>query len=422
VPTSEPDPDAPRHDPLLALREANYRRFALSFLCSGIGLQAMNVTVLWGVWETTRDALALGWTGVARAAPVVALTLVAGQAIDRLDRRRVYTVTQSLFVLVAIGLGIATLAGAPVGTVYLLLFLSGGVRAFNAPARASLLPALVPGTSFENAIAWNSGIFQVSAIVGPLVAGGLIAATGATWPAFALAAGLLAISAAASLGLRPRPVELDRTPLSLDSFLAGFRHIHREKTIFAAILLDLLAVLFGGATALLPIFAEDILGVGPVGLGALRASPFVGAGLMAGYLAIRPRIRHAGPTLLWSVAAFGVAMVVFGLSDSFTLSVLALAASGAVDNISVVVRHVLVQTRTPDRLRGRVSAVNSVFIECSNELGGFESGLVARWMGPVFSVVSGGIGTVAITGLIAWRFPILRALRELRGPSEGNGR
>ena len=410
---SSPGPETP-HDPFLALREANYRRFAFSFLCSGIGLQAMNTTVLWGVWESTRDALALGWTGVARALPVVALTLVAGQAVDRLDRRKVFTTTQALFVLVSLGLGAASLLGASVASVYILLAAGGAVRAFNAPSRASMLPSLVPPDSFENAIAWNSGLFQLAAITGPLLAGGIIGWSGATWPAFATATVLLAIAAVASLGLKPRPVERDREPISMASFLAGFGHIYRERTVFAAILLDLLAVLFGGATALLPIFAEEILDVGPVGLGALRAAPFVGAGLMAAYLAFRPKIRRAGPALLWSVVTFGITMIVFGISRSFALSLVALAISGAVDNISVVVRHVLVQTRTPDRLRGRVSAVNSVFIECSNELGSFESGLVARWMGPVFSVVSGGVGTLAVTGLIAWRFPELRRLRELR--------
>lgn len=402
------------HDPYLALREPNYRRFAFSFLCSSIGLQAMNTTVLWGVWEATRDALALGWTGVARALPVVALTLVAGQAVDRLDRRRVFTVTQSLFILVALGLGVASHLGAGFSSVIVLLLASGMIRAFNAPSRASLLPSLVPPASFENAIAWNSGIFQCSAIVGPLLAGLIIRLTGQTWPAFALSTLLLTAAAIASLGLRPRPVERDREPISLSSFLAGFRHIYGERTIFAAILLDLLAVLFGGATALLPIFAEEILAVGPIGLGALRAAPFVGSGVMAGYLAFRPRMRNAGPALLWSVVVFGICMIGFGLSTSFLLSLVFLAISGAADNVSVVVRHVLVQTRTPDRLRGRVSAVNSVFIECSNELGSFESGLVARWMGPVFSVVSGGIGTLAVTGLIAWRLPELRKLRELR--------
>ena len=406
-------PDLP-HDPYLALREPNYRRFAVAFLASGIGLQAMNTAVLWGVWESTRDALALGWTGVARALPVVALTLVAGQAIDRLDRRRVFTVTQSLFVLVSLGLGAASLLGAGVSSVYLLLAAGGAVRAFNAPARAAMLPSLVPPGSFENAIAWNSGLFQLAAITGPLLAGGLIQGTGSTWPAFAAATLLLTTAAIVSTGLRPRPVEREREPISFASFLAGFGHIYGERTVFAAILLDLLAVLFGGATALLPIFAEEILEVGPAGLGALRAAPYLGAGLMAGYLAFRPKIQRAGPALLWSVVAFGIAMIGFGLSQSFLVSLAALAISGAVDNISVVVRHVLVQTRTPDRLRGRVSAVNSVFIECSNELGSFESGLVARWMGPVFSVVSGGVGTVAITGLIAWKFPELRRLRELR--------
>jgi MFS family permease len=193
----------------------------------------------------------------------------------------------------------------------------------------------------------------------------------------------------------------------------GAEHIWREKTILGALTLDLLAVLFGGATALLPVYAKEILHCGPEGLGALRAAPYVGAFLMAIWLAARPSFRHAGRALLWSVVVFGVCMIVFGLSTSLWLSMAVLAISGAADNISVVIRHMLVQTRTPDELRGRTSAVNSVFIECSNEVGAFESGLVARLVGPVFSVVSGGIGTLVITGLIAWWLPDLRRLGRL---------
>ncbi|MCE2875495.1 MAG: MFS transporter [Planctomycetaceae bacterium] len=213
--------------------------------------------------------------------------------------------------------------------------------------------------------------------------------------------------------LQPRQMESPPVGVTAGGAFAGISHIVQERTILGAISLDLLAVLFGGATALLPIYATTILGTDAFGLGVLKSAPYAGALLMAGVMAVRPEFRRAGAALLCSVALFGASMIVFGLSTSLWVSVIALAVGGAVDNISVVIRHVLVQTRTPDHMRGRVTAVNSVFIECSNELGGFESGAVAAWLGPVTSVVSGGIGTLVITGLIAWWLPDLRRLGRL---------
>jgi MFS family permease len=313
---------------------------------------------------------------------------------------------------------------------YGLIALTGCARVFNGPSRSSLLPQLFRagaiGPVFHNAITWNSGVFQLAATLGPLAAGGLIAWLDVTWPVYTIAAVSCAWFGFTAMFIRPFPVDAPlvrvtspwqvlRPSVLMPGILEGVRHMWREKTVLGAIALDLFAVLLGGATALLPVYARDILHVGPIGLGALKAAPFVGALLMAVVLAHRRPFKHAGPTLLWSVAVFGACTIAFGLSTNFWLSMAMLATLGAVDNISVVIRHVLVIARTPDHLRGRVGAVNSVFIECSNELGGFESGLVAQVLGPVFSVVSGGVGTILVVIGMAWWLPELRRLGRADG-------
>ena len=371
------------------------------------------VAVGWELYERTNSALALGFVGLAQALPVVALTLLGGQAADVFDRRRIVIISQIIFALCAVGLALVSAAHGPVLAIYGLLIVCGAARAFNSPARASLLPLIVEPEVFGNAVAWNSGAFQFAAIAGPALGGVLIAATDVAWPAYAGTAAGCLMFAVALVGVRP-PVKEPRTvSLSLGALGAGMSYVWREKTILAAITLDLFAVLLGGATSLLPIYAKDILDVGPEGLGLLKAAPYAGALLMALILAHRPPFRRAGPAFLWAVAAFGVATIVFGLSRSFPLSLAMLALAGAVDNISVVIRHILVQVRTPDEVRGRVSAVNSVFIECSNELGGFESGVVANWFTPVISVVSGGIGTIVVVLAIAGVWPEIRRLRRI---------
>jgi hypothetical protein len=313
---------------------------------------------------------------------------------------------------VVIGLlALASYLQAPLWVTYLLLSLTGCARVFNGPSRATLLPLIVPGSAFGNAVTWNSGVFQFSAAVGPLIAGVLLARTGSAWMVYALTAvGCLLFGGFASV-LRPRASALGSSSFSWNSVSAGMSHVWTEKSILAAITLDLFAVLLGGATALMPFFADDILHVGELGLGALRAAPFVGAFGMAIVLAYRPVFDHAGKVLLWSVAAFGIFTIVFGLSTNFALSLASLFCLGAVDNVSVVIRHVLVQERTPEHLRGRVSTVNSVFIESSNELGAFESGLVARLFNPLISVVSGGIGTLLVVGGVMIGIPQVRTLR-----------
>jgi MFS family permease len=398
-----------------APREPNYAIFAVAFLCSATALQMLSTTVLWEIWERTQDALMLGYAGLARALPVFVLALPAGHAADRYSRKRILIASWAAYGLGAFGFAAFGAAeDAPIWSFFALLFGIGCIRSFNAPSRGSLLPLLVREDSLENALAWNSGIFQASSIIGPLLAGYALGASMPTWVVYVTCATLLMLSAAATCALKPRHAPQASGGRGLGAMLAGMSHIWKERTVLAAITLDMVGVLLGGATALLPLFADQILGGGAATLGWLRAAPYIGALASAIVLAARPRFSRAGPTLLIVVAAFGACMTVFGISQIVWLSFAALVVSGAVDNVSVVIRHALVQLRTPNRLRGRVSAVNGLFIECSNELGAFESGLVAKLFGPVVSVVSGGIGTVLAVGAIAWMSPELRKLGVIR--------
>lgn len=370
--------------------------------------------VLWEIWERTQSPLWLGLAGLARALPVIVLALPAGHLADIVSRRRVLFVTQALFALCAAGFALNAWLHGPNWMLLLLMMLSGAVRAFNGPARAALLPMLVPPRRFENAVTINGAIFQFAALAGPLLAAGMIALSGETAWVYVTSAVLCGVFSVTAVALVPRPAAAVKVPFTARTMVAGLGHIVRERVIFGAITLDMLAVLFGGATALLPYFADEVLGAGPLGYGLLRSAPNAGAIVMALLLATKPRLSPAGPMLLASVAAFGITIIGFGLSTSLTLSILLLGLGGAVDNVSVIIRHVLVQARTPNSLRGRVSAVNTVFIECSNELGAFESGLVAYWFTPVISVVSGGIGTLLVVAGVAICFPALRRLRDLR--------
>jgi MFS family permease len=419
-----------RHDPYAALRSPNYRAFAAGFVFSSTGLSMLSTGIGLEVWQRTHDPMALGLIGLARAIPVILLALPAGHLVDLYNRKRLLIASQFSYAALAALLALLSYRQAGIWTIFALLVLTGCTRVVNGPTRQSLLPLIVPRGVFSSAVTWNSGVFQFSAVAGPILAGVIIAATGAFWPVYlctALGTGILGISASRIELIQPAR---GATRFTIQSMFAGLTHLWNEKTILATIALDLFAVLFGGAMGLLPIFAEQILVTdttflglnhAPVRLGFLRAAPFVGALLMAIVLAHRPPIRRNGPALLWSVAAFGVCWIVFGLSKSFWLSIAVLALSGALDNISVVIRHVLVQMRTPDHLRGRVSAVNSVFIESSNELGAFESGAVAKaagqWLGPVggavFSVASGGAMTILVVVGIAAKWPQIRRLGRL---------
>jgi MFS family permease len=412
-----------KHDPYAAMRSPNYRKFALGFVVSSTGLQMMGTGLAWEIYDRTHDPLALGYLGLARALPVLFMALPAGQAIDLFDRKKVLVATQAAFFVLISVLALVSYLQTPVWVIYGILFLTGCARSFNGPSRSALLPSIVPPEDFHNAVTWNSGVFQFSATGGPIIAGTIIHYTQGAWPhsawlVYVVAAISCLVFAISGAFIQPRATAKRHGSFTLGSMLQGASHLWKEKTILAAITLDLFAVLLGGATALMPIYAKDILHVGPVGLGALKAAPFVGAFLMALILAYRPAFKKAGPTLLWSVAGFGVATIVFGLSTSFGLSIAMLMLLGGLDNISVVIRHVLVQVRTPDHLRGRVGSVNSVFIESSNELGAFESGLVAKLFTPLISVVAGGIGTIVVVLGIAWLWPEVRRLGKLEEPKD----
>lgn len=409
------DPNHPdhRHDAYAALRSPNYRAFASGFAFSSCGLQMLGTGLAWEIYERTGSAWHLGYMGLARALPVVLLALPAGHTSDILNRKWIIVASQAVFAIAAVALTIWSHNHGPLWMVYVLLVAMGCTRAFNGPARSSLLPLIVPKHAFPNAVTWNSSVFQASGIAGPLLAGWLIAVSGAAWPVYACCALGTLVMAFAGIFIKPLERQQPGGKFTIASMLSGLGYLRQERVVFGAILIDCLGVLLGGATALLPIFAKDILKVGPDGLGQLKAAPYVGAFIMSLFLAHRKPFVRTGPVFLGAVALWALCIIGFGLSTSFWLSMFFLAAEGAIDTISVVIRHVLVQFRTPDSLRGRVSAVNSMFIEMSNELGGFESGAAAALFGPVAAVVSGGIGTLAVLGVIGTKIPELRRLGKL---------
>lgn len=407
-----PTPAPDKHDPYAAFRSPAYRVFILSFVFSIMAMQIESATLQWAVYQKTSDPLSLAWIGLVQALPILVLALAAGHMADSFPRKRVILLMQ-LIVLA----GMSTLAVLSAmqkltpGVIYIVLLINATAATFSRPARASLLPALVPLKHFPNAVTWNSTTFETLAAVGPFLAGVVIAFFNITAALFTAAA-MLAISLVFVAYLPDHRAASKREPPSLESLLAGVKFVFRTRMMLGVMTLDLFAVLLGGATFLLPIFAER-LDVGAVGYGWLRAAPAIGAVSMALLLAHMPPMKRAGRAILLAVAGFGVATIVFGLSRNIYLSFAMLLLCGMFDNISVIIRHTLVQTLTPDSMRGRVSSVNQIFIGSSNELGGVESGLTARWFGPVISVVSGGVGTLVVTGLIALRFPMLRKLGRL---------
>ena len=411
-PLTAPEPSTVR-DPYLVLRNPDYRRFLLAGMAATVGGQMQGVAVGWELYERTRSATALGLVGLAQVLPVILLAIPAGHLADRFDRKRLLIAAHVLFGGASLGLALLSGLGGPIWPAYVFLALSGVAQALNMPARWSILPMLVPREQVAVAVTWGSSSWQVASVIGPMLGGLVIAVTkGAAW-AYVLNAACSAWVVLLMAPVRLRPMARDFDPLSLDSILAGIRFVFRTELILATITLDLFAVLLGGSVALLPIFARDVLLVGPTGLGWLRAAPSLGAFGMALVLAHRPPMRRAGPALLWSVGGFGAAMIVFALSTSPALSFLMLLITGALDNISVVVRGTLVQVLTPDEMRGRVSAVNAIFIGSSNELGEFESGVTARLFGAVRAVVLGGVGSILVVLAVAWGWPTVRNLGSL---------
>ncbi len=404
-----------------AFQFSGFRLYQIARFCIVFCTEMQSVAVGWQVYEITKRPLDLGLTGLVQFLPGIFLFLFAGHAVDRYDRRKVltlcyagYGLSSALLLLVTIRLEMLHRVETVV-PIFLILFFVGIVRSFSMPASRALLPQLVPEEQFQSAVAWNSGIFQCATILGPALGGFLYAFSRGPSIVYgvALIAGILSVLTTLKIQTQSRP--RFREPFNLQTVFAGFRYIWTHKLVLGSISLDLFAVLLGGAVALLPVYAKEILRTGPLGLGLLRSAPGIGAGIMALLIAFKPIRRRAGATMLWCVGGFGLFTVIFGLSRSLPLSLVSLMFVGAADMVSVVVRGVLIQIETPDEMRGRVNAVDMIFIGASNELGEFESGLAAQWLGAVPSVVLGGIGTILVTVLWAWIFPELRNADRLKG-------
>ena len=409
---------APQSSSRAAFRHSNFRRYMLARFLGTCSSEMQSVAVGWQLYEITHRPLDLGLVGLAQFLPGICLFLVAGQTADRIARNRILKACYIGFAICSVLLLSFALHGiSSAYPIYLALLLNGTVRAFNAPASQAILPLLVPSEDFPNAIAWSSSIFQTATIVGPMIGGVLYGVTG--HPEFVYAIAAIAYSGAfVSLrAVRFDPAVRSTPAPSSGMVLDGLRYIWKNKLILGAISLDLFAVLLGGAVALLPVYAREILKVGALGLGLLRSAPGLGAVITAIAIAHWPLKRRAGISMLVCVLGFGVATVVFGISHNVALSLMMLVGIGATDMISVIVRQTMVQLATPDEMRGRVSAVNMVFIGASNEVGQFESGLTAQWFGTVPAVVLGGLGTVAVVLLWAWFFPALRRIDTLTSDS-----
>ena len=397
-----------------------FREFMVSMILVTLANQIQGTVVAYQIYELTRDPLSLGAVGLAEALPFVAFALFGGHVADARDRRRVSLAVLYVMVAVSAGLLLLSLEQGALGAarhklfIYSAIVILGVCRSFLQPARAALNAELLPPSLYAKAIAIRTSFFQLAMFAGPAGGGLLYAAVG---PEGAyLCAGLLLLAAWLAMYRVPkdRPTQTLKSALSVGrSIREGFSYLASDRLLLSALLLDLFGVLFGGATALLPVFANEILAVGSRGFGILRAAPAVGALAASIFLASRPPLRRAGPTLLWSTAGFGLAMVAFALSKSFVLSLALLAVSGALDMVSVVVRSTLLQLRVPGRLLGRVASINQIFIGSSNEIGAFESGVAARLLGVIPSVVFGGGMTLMVTGVTSWLGPELRRLGRL---------
>jgi MFS family permease len=413
-----------------AFGHRDFKLFQGARLFAVLGSQMQSVAIGWQIYAITGRPLDLAWVGLAQFLPAVCLSLVTGHVADRVERRRILVVCYAAMAVLSAALFAITRADAThLGPIYAVLVGVGVARAFQGPASQSLLPSLVPVEHFSNAVAWSSSLWQTAMVLGPTLGGVAYAAFGGASKVYAVAACCSMTACALVATMRPiaprgdlrKPVARDsrarasREPTTRASLFAGVKYVWTNQVVLGAISLDLFAVLLGGATALLPVYARNILHLGPWALGILRSAPAAGAAVTGVALALRPIEKRAGAKMFACVAIFGAATIVFGLSRSFALSLVALVVVGASDMVSVYVRSALVQLATPDAMRGRVSAVNMVFIGASNELGEFESGLTAQWLGTVASVVVGGVGTLLVVALWVWRFPKLRRVDELRG-------
>ncbi len=415
--------------PYALFQNRDFRLYLAGRLAAVLGQQMFALALGWEIYDRTGSAMALGLVGLTQMIPMFLFTLPAGHVADNYNRKQIMVLMTAVIAAASLGVAGISALRAPVPWIYLCLFIGSTARTFMWAANAAFLPHLVDRKEFPRAVNWNAGVFQLSCIVGPAMAGAIIA-----WMArhhsASPAAPVYLINALASLVfcaligmVRRQHTVTVKEPMTVRALLTGFKFVYASKIILGLITLDMFAVFLGGATALLPIYAKDILFVGPAGLGFLQAALPMGSLLCAFILNHRPPLQKAGRAMLWAVAAFGLATIAFGFSTWFWFSLLMLFTCGAVDNISVVVRHTLVQMLTPDEKRGRVSAVNNLFISTSNELGGFESGTVAQIFGPtmghtivtgaVISVVSGGIGTMIVVGAVALIWPQIRRYGKL---------
>jgi MFS family permease len=382
-------------------------QIARFLIVSAVEMQA--VAVGWQVYEITKRPLDLGYVGLAQFLPGILLFPISGHASDRFDRSKVLSACYGGYaVCFALLLALSERATPSITSIYVVLLLIGVVRSFNSTASRAILPQLVPQEHFPNAVAWNASLFQAATILGPSFGGIVYAAFHGPSAVYVIALVTAIGATISSLRIKPEVKARPREPMTLKTVFAGLDYIWNKKLILGAISLDLFAVLLGGAVALLPVYAREILHTGPWGLGLLRTAPGVGAAAMAVLLAHRPLRGKSGPALLWAVAGFGVFTVIFGVSRSLTLSLIALILLGASDMVSVIIRATLTQLATPDEMRGRVTAVDMIFIGTSNEFGQFESGVTAQWFGTVPAVILGGVGTLIVIALWAWWFPELR--------------
>ncbi len=417
----------PRKQPrrgMEAFASRDFRLFQLARVVAVLGYAAQSVAVAWQVYSITHRAIDLGYTGLVQFIPGLLFLLPAGHVADHFDRRQIILICYGLQVLCTAALLMLALAGLhSVYPIYLVLFFIGTARSFSAPANAALIPSLVPEAHFVNAVTWGATTFQSATIVGPALGGVLftlplvhfVPGTSLQGPGvvYVFTLATLAWALALIASMKVRPGRMEHRALSLKVVLAGFQYMGQSPLLFGAATLDLFAVLLGGAVALTPIFANDILHTGPRGLGLLRSAPAAGAVVMSLLMARFPFRRHAGVRLLGCVAIFGVATIIFGNSRNLGLSLAALFVAGAADSISVVTRGSLLQLATPPEMRGRVSAVNSLFVGASNELGEFESGLTAQWWGAVRATIYGGMGAIAVAGMWSVIFPSLRRADKL---------
>ncbi|MCX6025511.1 MAG: MFS transporter [Chloroflexi bacterium] len=394
---------------LAALRYRDFRLLWIGQLISMAGSMMQSAAILWHIYLITKSPLALGMIGLTRLVPILAFALLSGLVADAMDRRRLMLITQGGMTIAALLLAVISFRGVAVAwPIYILAMAGAAFSTFDTPARQSLIPSLVPREHLANAFSLNATMFQFASVLGPSLAGVVIASLGMGWAYLLNALSFLAVVAALLLMRPPAAPQAGRSAISLHAALEGLRFVFQAPIIRANMLLDFFATFFASATALLPIFAQDILRVGAQGYGLLYAAPSLGAILSGLVLAVRGQIKHQGRVLLWAVAGYGMATIIFGLSKSFWITFTALALTGTADMLSMVIRSTVRQLLTPDAMRGRMVSWNMLFFAGGPQLGEVEAGLLARWLGPVISVVVGGLGCLAAAGSVAWWTPELR--------------